>query len=429
MNAMKKILLLGTVITTLLFVVCCGKDDNPSPPPVVIPTTITLTPQSAIISALGGAQTLTVTANADWTVNSNASWLTATKLNATSLKIEAGMNTYTSRNTTVRCSAGTVTATLNVSQAQITAMQSDSLALVDLYNATAGSASWTRKWTLTTPVHQWSGVTVTANRVTELRLSANKLTGALPESFGNLTVLRHCDFSNNNLSGAVPASINRLTQLEYLDLSENTTMNGTFPTINALTKLSVFDISFNSFTALPALNTLTALKYLAFSKNKFSGSLPDNFSALTNLIYLDASFNNFSGNIPSTWSSLSKMKVLFLYKNSLSGSIPTYIVTSFTVLEALALDGNNLSGNIPTNLGSLSTLNDLWLAQNRLTGEIPNSLLSNSHWAAWKNDVCPQQSGYGFSNCTGSPAPTSTMNVKRSAVLEKAKEKYKAALQ
>ena len=307
----------------------------------------------------------------------------------------------------------------------LTALQNDSLALVDLYNATAGSA-WTIKWTLTTPVHEWQGVTVANNRVTELRLSSNNLTGTLPESAGSLTALRYCDFSDNRLSGAVPETIKRLMQLEYLDLSENM-LTGNFPIISALTKLWMFDISSNNFTALPEFYKLTALKYLAFRKNNLSGNLPD-LSALTALIYLDASFNNFSGIIPSIWSSLTKMRVLFLYKNSLSGSIPAYI-TTFTALKELALDDNDFTGNIPVNLGYLPTLSKLWLAQNNLTGTIPQSLLDNPHWSEWKDEVCPQQSGFGFSNCTGSLASASVMQVKKSIILENVKEKYKTALQ
>ena len=422
---MRNILHLGLVMTILLAVVNCGGNDNPPPDPPKPTITITVTPQPASIPAVGGAQTLTVATNAtDWSVSSDASWLTATKINATSAKIEAAANSSANRNTVVRFSTGvaTATATVNVSQGQVSAMQSDSLALVDLYNAAAGN-SWTRRWTLTTPVNQWQGVTITSNRVTELKLSANNITGTLPESFGNLTALQYCDLSKNSLNDIVPASINRLTQLEYLDLSDNS-LAGTCPAVNTLTKLLVFDISFNGFTALPALNSLTALEYLAFSKNNITGSLPDNLSALTKLIYLDASFNNFSGNIPSTWSSLNKMRVLYLYKNLLGGAIPAYI-TSFTALESLAFDGNNLTGNIPNDLGNLPKLAELWLSQNRLTGAIPNSLLNNSYWSAWQNDVCPQQSSFGFSNCSGTTSLPALQSAEIPCRAKEFKDRYR----
>jgi hypothetical protein len=40
------------------------------------------------------------------------------------------------------------------------------------------------------------------------------------------------------------------------------------------------------------------------------------------------------------------------------------------------------------------------LAQNRLTGDIPVALLEHPYWDAWKSGICPQQSGYGFGNCS-----------------------------
>src|ERR1035437_724489 len=54
----------------------------------------------------------------------------------------------------------------------------DSLALVDLYNSTNGPG-WTSKanW-LTGPVKNWYGITVTANRVVNINLGYNQLTGS-----------------------------------------------------------------------------------------------------------------------------------------------------------------------------------------------------------------------------------------------------------
>ncbi|MCL2098586.1 MAG: hypothetical protein FWH23_07520 [Bacteroidales bacterium] len=97
---------------------------------------------------------------------------------------------------------------------------------------------------------------------------------------------------------------------------------------------------------------------------------------------------------------------------------------TFTALESLALDGNNLTGTIPDDLGDLPKLSELWLAQNQLTGTVPNSLLHNVHWSVWKDDVCPQQ-GVGFSNCSESPTPSNIMKIKKSAIAEQVKEKYR----
>ncbi|MCH8838691.1 MAG: hypothetical protein IIA60_13000 [Candidatus Marinimicrobia bacterium] len=53
--------------------------------------------------------------------------------------------------------------------AQAQVLESDSLALVALYDSTDG-ANWTNTWDLNTPVDTWYGVTVSGGRVTELCL-------------------------------------------------------------------------------------------------------------------------------------------------------------------------------------------------------------------------------------------------------------------
>jgi len=54
--------------------------------------------------------------------------------------------------------------------AQAQVFESDSLALVALYDSTDG-ANWTNTWDLNTTVDIWYGVTVSGGRVTELLLT------------------------------------------------------------------------------------------------------------------------------------------------------------------------------------------------------------------------------------------------------------------
>jgi hypothetical protein len=415
--------LLIVAIGCLLWTASCKKDEPAEPEPTPsVNITITATPQSLTLPATGGTQTITVTASiADWTAVSDAPWLTVTKETATSAGLDAGVNAGAAHSTTVRFIAGTVTATITVSQQQLTVIQRDSVALADLYHAAAG-AGWTSRWTLSSPLSQWPGVTVENGRVTELKLPSNNLTGTLPESIGNLTVLEYCDLSGNQLNGNVPATIGNLTQLTYLDLWKND-LSGALPSLNTASKLVVLDMSDNSFSALPSLNRLTDLEYLAFSTNNLSGNLPDNWSSLEKLIYLDGSFNNFSGTLPDSWSALVKMEAFCFYGNTLEGSIPRYL-GDFSKLQTLALDGNNLTGTVPDNLGTQPTLEELWLAQNRLTGNLPTSLLGNPHWNGWRSNVCPQQDNYGFDNCTTAgdqPRPGGKIAMPKN----KYKEKYR----
>ena len=72
----------------------------------------------------------------------------------------------------------------------------DRAVLVALYNATDGD-NWVNKpnWMSDEPLDQWYGVTADGNgRVTELRLSDNRLSGELPEELGNLANLQELRF-------------------------------------------------------------------------------------------------------------------------------------------------------------------------------------------------------------------------------------------
>jgi hypothetical protein len=400
-------------LCVLLLVTGCKEETDPNDEtpqkPVV---TLSAIPTSLSLSGMGGESVITVTTNAeDWSVSTEASWLTVVKENATRAKISAAANADYDRNAVVRFEAGLARASVSVSQGKISAAQADSITLIALYNTTAGAASWTEKWNIQgVSMKNWKGVKVENGRVVELALPSNNLTGALPAGLDNLTQLRYLDLSGNNLSGAIPAALGNLSELYYLDLSANG-FSGAAPDLSALAKLVVLDLSDNALTALPALNSsLPALEYLAASGNQITGTLPEGWGAYTKLVYVDASKNQLEGAIPTAWSALTKLQVFYLYKNKLSDSIPAY-VTTFTGLESLALNSNDFTKTIPDGLGSLPKLEELWLAQNRLTGSIPASLLGNAHWATWQGGICPQQTGFGFDNCTSSAsAPLSAQS-------------------
>lgn len=80
-----------------------------------------------------------------------------------------------------------------------TPRQRDSLALVALYHATDGD-NWTRNdnW-LIGSMDTWYGVTLSGERVYNLRLDKNNLTGGVPTEINNLSKLIYFDFSGNNI--------------------------------------------------------------------------------------------------------------------------------------------------------------------------------------------------------------------------------------
>ena len=162
-------------------------------------------------------------------------------------------------------------------QAQGT-VATDRAALVALYDATGG-ANWTNNtnWTSNEALSEWYGVATDADgRVTELVLSGNALSGAIPAEMGDLASLQYLDLSRNKLSGAIPAKLGDLTNLQELYLDSN----------------------------------------------KLSGAIPAALGDLTNLRTLDLCGNQLSGEIPAALGDLANLEILNLYDTQLSGEIP-----------------------------------------------------------------------------------------------------------
>lgn len=100
-------------------------------------------------------------------------------------------------------------------------------ALLELYELSNGS-SWLRSdgWTTDMSVCGWHGVKCALSEpedppraaVIELRLAANNLRGALPESLGELPLLSVLDLRDNHLTGPVPGALLERFDAHQMDL-------------------------------------------------------------------------------------------------------------------------------------------------------------------------------------------------------------------
>ncbi len=91
--------------------------------------------------------------------------------------------------------------------------------------------------------------------------------------------------------------------------------------------------------------------------------------------------NNLKGSIPVALGRLSRLVGLALDSNDLTGEIPAEL-GQLTQLTHLYLFSNRLTGNIPPELGRLSNLIHLCLDRNQLTGNLPEEFgqLVNLKW-------------------------------------------------
>ena len=133
---------------------------------------------------------------------------------------------------------------------------SDSLELVNFYNATGGE-NWTNNdgW-LVEPVSNWFGITLSEDGcfVEVIELSQNNLIGVLLDlNLPNLIALKLMQpfWEVNSLSGTIP-DFNNLPKIETLNLSHNQLIGN-----------------------IPDFNNLPNLGYLSVSNNQLTGTIPN----------------------------------------------------------------------------------------------------------------------------------------------------------
>ncbi len=135
-------------------------------------------------------------------------------------------------------------------------------ALLALYNATDGN-NWNNNmnWNSSSPVYTWYGIKIEGNKVSEIDLYHNNLTGIIPPEIGNLIHLKSLIFWDNNLTGIVPVELGNCTNLKTLSLEVNA-LTGTIPV---------------------QLSNCTLMDGFFINGNQFSGELPDFYSSWQNL--------------------------------------------------------------------------------------------------------------------------------------------------
>jgi len=252
-------------------------------------------------------------------------------------------------------------------------MLEDSLALVALYDSTNGD-SWTNNtnWLTSQPVSNWFGITVTNERVTQIRLDLNNLVGTIPPSFDNLTALTYLNFERNEISGPFPQELLSLTNLTDLSIRNNQ-FTGAIPAyIDTLLNLTRLHLYNNPLTGhLPSeLGNLLNLTNMRISGTQIDGPIPPELGNLINLTNLGLRQNQLSGEIPPELGNLTKLDNLELYGNQLTGEIPKEL-GNLVNLRRLFLQVNQLTGPIPVELGNLTLLDNFQLDTNQLTGTIP----------------------------------------------------------
>ncbi|XP_062081166.1 receptor like protein 22-like [Humulus lupulus] len=228
-----------------------------------------------------------------------------------------------------------------------------------------------------------------------LNLNENQLEGSLPKSLLNCEWLEFLDIGNNKINGSFPWWLESLLNLQVLILRSNRFQGpiGNPKVRHPFHNLRIMDLSGNEFTGhLPQkyfknfvgmMNaTSDDLRYMQANlygsyyeiiSLTIKGYYAELEKIQTMLMVIDFSRNNFTGEIPELLGKLNSLKGLNFSHNKISGSIPPSL-GNLTNLEGLDLSSNKLVGKIPWQLAAnLNQLQFLNLSVNQLEGLIPRS--------------------------------------------------------
>ncbi|XP_060168696.1 receptor-like kinase TMK3 [Lycium barbarum] len=243
--------------------------------------------------------------------------------------------------------------------------------------------------------------------LTALKLSYNRLTGKIPDSFrdsmlqilwlnnqnspgmtgpieliGTMDQLMWLWLQGNSFSGPIPDTIGGLTSLNNLNLNGNQLV-GLIPQGLANLKLSVLDLNNNKLMGpIPKFRAANA----TYSSNSFCQPTPGvpcgpQVNALLDLLgvwnYPANLASEWSGNDPCTdpWLGIScnpkgQVTIVNLQNKNLTGKLSPSLANLDSLLE-VHLKGNSLHGPVPANLTKLRFLRLLDLSGNNFDPPLP----------------------------------------------------------
>ena len=404
----------SVVLAALALLVACG-DSNTAPPPPV-PTSLTISPETLSLDALGDTAQLTATVRdqvGQVIAGAVVAWASSDQAVATASP--SGLVTSVANgNATVIATAGVATGAAEVDVEQIprsllVAAPMDSLTVGDSLRMTAealdggGStvAGATFAWTSSDPavavVNQdgWvraripGSVEITA-WLGDLSASAPLVALPLPQPQVLAAIYQATNGAlwkdNTNWLTTAPLEewfgvrLDDDGRIVHLLLTGNGLIGSIPPEIASLTKLRSLHVGLNDLTGPfpPELATLKRLKSLELTYNGLSGPIPPEIGGLDSLQWLGLFGNELTGSIPPEIGDLASLVSMDLCYNRLTGPIPPEIgrLSNLVWLKMCGIDsnpeaGNRLTESIPPEIGNLTNLRVLNLGANRLSGPIP----------------------------------------------------------
>jgi len=185
--------------------------------------------------------------------------------------------------------------------------------------------------------------------------SQTKVSGTIPSTIGDCTLLNDLVLNDNKLEGSIPTEIGNLKLLQWFKLKDNKKMTGSIPVeLTTIESLEWLDLSNGglSGTIPNAIGSIAALKELLLKGQSISGTIPSSIGDLSQLEMFDVGNNNINGSIPPTIGNLTNLFGLVLHENKITGTVPVTL-GQCTKLVTLLIVGNNIDGTVPQEVCNL----------------------------------------------------------------------------
>ncbi|MGC4022325.1 MAG: FG-GAP-like repeat-containing protein [Cyclobacteriaceae bacterium] len=241
----------------------------------------------------------------------------------------------------------------------------DSLALVDMYNNLVGG-NWINQgnW-FHGPISTWYGVTVdSTGRVIGIDLRGNRLRGAIPSSFTNLTALQTLRLQNNSIT-QLPSGFASMTSLNFINIRGNNL----------------------NFDALAPFISMTGINYNP--QNNFGSTLSANL-IVGGIVYLTDPYDG-SSNVyqwkKDTVAVVGATTSSYQFSSSATAANAGVYVLSVTspLVPGLTINSNPITVNIIPIPPASATTYLLWPGKDGVSNDIPANTVG-SYWGDFDND-------------------------------------------
>ena len=369
MKAIEQNLYPASIVALVLVcwtVVSCG-NDGPTEPEPQTPTSITLSPVAATLTAVGETLQLTATLldqEGKVIADAGVSW---TSTNASVVKVDANGLVTAVQNGYVQITAasGGVNATVSI----IVAQASSRIEILPVSPTLSAPGETVQ---LANAVYDGNGEVIPGAGV--LWSSADHAVATVSAN-GLLTAVGNGSTGITASSGDVSETITVTVEIDYVGIERSILLefyNATdgpnwANSTNWLSDAPVgewFGIETDGEGRVQTINIIN---------NGLNGNIPHSIGRLIGVDILWLRDNELTGSIPSSIGNLTRMDDLDLSGNQLTGAIPTSLGNLVNCVE-LVLRNNRLTGGIPSSIGFMSKLGVLDLSDNLLTGDIPSAL-------------------------------------------------------